>query len=107
MGLSPPSSVDGAAPTGVATATMQNEEGKVVDLYMPRKCDATNCIIAAKDHASVQINIAQVDKATGRATGKYDSFALCGAVRSMAEADDSMNRLTQEAGILNKVFQAT
>ncbi|PWZ38420.1 40S ribosomal protein S21 [Zea mays] len=46
---------------------MQNEEGKTVDLYIPRKCSATNRIITAKDHASVQINIGHLD-----ANGLYD-----------------------------------
>ena len=39
---------------------MQNEENKIVDLYIPRKCSATNRLIAAKDSASVQIDIAEV-----------------------------------------------
>ena len=39
---------------------MQNDQGKIVDLYIPRKCSATNRLITAKDHASVQIEIAQV-----------------------------------------------
>ena len=39
---------------------MENEDGQRVDLYVPRKCSATNKIIAAKDHASVQMNIGQV-----------------------------------------------
>ncbi|KAG8063904.1 hypothetical protein GUJ93_ZPchr0004g39376 [Zizania palustris] len=43
-----------------AVAKMQNEEGQMVDLYVPRKCSATNRIITAKDHASVQINIGHV-----------------------------------------------
>jgi hypothetical protein len=33
--------------------------GELVDLYVPRKCSATNRIIKAKDHASVQISIAK------------------------------------------------
>ena len=41
---------------------MQNDEGKIVDLYIPRKCSATNRLITAKDHASVQIEIAQVSQ---------------------------------------------
>lgn len=41
---------------------MQNEERQVVDLYVPRKCSATNRLITAKDHASVQINIGHVDE---------------------------------------------
>ena len=28
---------------------MQNEEGRVVDLYLPRKCSATNRLIPAKE----------------------------------------------------------
>merc|ERR1712180_214009 len=48
---------------------MQNEAGEYVDLYIPRKCSASNRIIGAGDHASVQINIAEVDEKTGRMTG--------------------------------------
>eukprot|EP00349_Pseudokeronopsis_sp_Brazil_P003919 CAMPEP_0202963200 /NCGR_PEP_ID=MMETSP1396-20130829/7195_1 /ASSEMBLY_ACC=CAM_ASM_000872 /TAXON_ID= /ORGANISM="Pseudokeronopsis sp., Strain Brazil" /LENGTH=43 /DNA_ID= /DNA_START= /DNA_END= /DNA_ORIENTATION= len=40
---------------------MQNEEKQIVDLYIPRKCSATNRLITAKDKASVQIDIAEVD----------------------------------------------
>ena len=39
----------------------QNADGTTVDLYIPRKCSATNRLIQAKDHGSVQINIAHVD----------------------------------------------
>lgn len=37
-----------------------NDEKKCVDLYIPRKCDATKKIIHPKDHASVQISFADV-----------------------------------------------
>ena len=43
---------------------MQNDKGKVVDRYIPRKCSATNRIIGASDHASVQINVGQIDRTT-------------------------------------------
>ena len=36
---------------------MQNEAGEYVDLYIPRKCSASNRILAAKDHASIQVII--------------------------------------------------
>ena len=39
---------------------MQNDEQKIVDLYIPRKCSATNRLISAQDHSSVQIDIAEV-----------------------------------------------
>jgi len=61
---------------------MQNDAGEVVDLYLPRKCSATNNLIAAKDHASVQISVAEVDE-EGRMTGGYKTYAFCGKVRGM------------------------
>ncbi|XVE74503.1 hypothetical protein DITRI_Ditri12bG0022300 [Diplodiscus trichospermus] len=33
-----------------------------MDLYIPRKCSATNRLITSKDHASVQINIGHLDE---------------------------------------------
>uniref|UniRef100_A0A674CA38 Small ribosomal subunit protein eS21 n=1 Tax=Salmo trutta TaxID=8032 RepID=A0A674CA38_SALTR len=62
---------------------MQNDAGEFVDLYVPRKCSASNRIIGAKDHASIQINIAEVDKATGRFNGQFKTYAICGAIRRM------------------------
>lgn len=102
---------------------MQNEEGTVVDLYVPRKwyifsvfvtnftpfslivdliikkkllflklkevffllfwlfSSATNRLITAKDHASVQINIGHVDE-NGIYTGQFTTFALSGFIRA-------------------------
>ena len=39
---------------------MENDEGRVVDLYVPRKCSATSRLIPAKEHGAVQINIGMV-----------------------------------------------
>ena len=38
-----------------------NDKGELIDLYIPRKCAATNKIIHAKDKSSVQLNIAEVE----------------------------------------------
>merc|ERR1711893_334359 len=46
--------------------TMQNDKGEIVDLYIPRKCSASNRLIGAKDKSSIQINFCDVDPATGR-----------------------------------------
>ncbi|KAK2112922.1 40S ribosomal protein S21 [Saguinus oedipus] len=67
---------------------MQNEAGEFVDLYLPRKCYASNSIIGAKDHTSVQTNVAEVDKVTGR----------------MGESDDCILRLSKADGIVSKNF---
>ncbi|KAF5123963.1 40S ribosomal protein S21 [Metarhizium anisopliae] len=85
---------------------MENDRGEIVDLYVPRKCSATNRIIKAKDHGSVQISIAKVDE-NGRAiSGESHVYALCGFVRAMGESDDSMNRLAQRDGLLKNVWSA-
>ena len=80
---------------------MQNDEGKIVDLYIPRKCSATNRLITAKDHASVQIEIAQVDE-NGKMTGaKNTIIALAGFMRQRGEADACLNRLFAERDLLS------
>ncbi|KAI4287463.1 MAG: hypothetical protein L6R35_003278 [Caloplaca aegaea] len=83
--------------------TMENEKGELVDLYVPRKCSATNRIIKAKDHASVQISVGKVDE-NGRYTGENVVYALCGFVRAMGEGDDSLNRLAQRDGLVKGVW---
>ncbi|XP_048321980.1 small ribosomal subunit protein eS21y isoform X1 [Ziziphus jujuba] len=60
---------------------MQNEEGVITELYIPRKCSATNRLITSKDHASVQINVGHLDE-NGVYTGQFSTFALCGFVRA-------------------------
>lgn len=54
-------------------------------------------LITSKDHASVQIAIADVD-ANGRALNTSTTYALCGQVRSQGESDDSINRLATRDG---------
>jgi small subunit ribosomal protein S21e len=39
---------------------MQNDQKEYVDLYVPRKCFATNRLLDAKDTASVQITLSDV-----------------------------------------------
>ncbi|MCJ1281150.1 40S ribosomal protein S21 [Xylographa opegraphella] len=85
---------------------MENEKGEVVDLYVPRKCSATNRIIKAKDHASVQISVGKVDE-NGRYTGENQVYAMCGFVRAMGESDDSLNRLAQRDGLLKSVWSGS
>lgn len=59
-------------------------------------------MITAKDHASIQLNIADVD-AEGRSTNSFVTYALSGFIRKEAEGDDAINRLSQQDGCkLNK-----
>ena len=75
---------------------MQNEEGLNVDLYVPRKCSWTNRLVESKDHASVQINVANVDPVTGVATGEFTPYCLAGYIRFKSESDMAFTALTQK-----------
>lgn len=68
---------------------------------------ASNRIIHAKDHASIQLSIAEVDPQTGRMTDTSKSYALCGAIRRMGESDDCIVRLTKKDGIIAKYVTVT
>jgi len=81
---------------------MQNDQGQVVDLYIPRKCSATNRILTAKDHASVQINIGHLDK-DGVFTGDFTTFAFCGFIREQGRSDASLNRLAAKQGLIQDI----
>ncbi|KAI5720585.1 40S ribosomal protein S21-like [Diaphorina citri] len=83
---------------------MENDQGEFVDLYCPRRCSASNRIIAAKDHASIQIAIADVDPATGRTTDNLKMYAICGQIRRMGESDDCIGRLAKDDGIIAKNY---
>lgn len=62
---------------------MQNEAGEFVDMYIPRRCDVSNQLIGAKDHASISLRLAEVDANTGRMNGEYKTFNISGQIRSM------------------------
>lgn len=79
---------------------MENDEGKRVDLYIPRKCSATNRLIAAKEHAAVQMNVGQIDT-EGKYTSEFYTFHLAGMIRQKGESDACLNRLLFEKGLLS------
>merc|ERR1712187_386975 len=67
--------------------------------FNARKCSASGKLIGAKDHASIQLNIAEVDE-NGRMTGSNVTYAICGNLRKMGESDDALNRLAKSHGII-------
>lgn len=85
---------------------MENDEGVKVDLYIPRKCSATNRIIETTDQASVQLNVPQLD-AKGHLTGKFTPYVLCGFLRSKGLSDHALNRLATKDGFLKHVVPPT
>ncbi|SHO77542.1 40S ribosomal protein S21 [Malassezia caprae] len=85
---------------------MENINGELVDLYVPRKCAATGRLIEAKDHASVQIAVADVDENGKMIPGSSTNIPICGAVRHQGESDDSLNRVCQNLGLIKGVWSA-
>ncbi|KAL6043156.1 hypothetical protein STEG23_019337 [Scotinomys teguina] len=83
---------------------MQNHAGEFVDLDVPRKCSASNCIIGAKEHASIQMNVAEVDRTTGWFNGQFKIYAICGAIQRIGESDKTILRLAKADGIVSKNF---
>lgn len=85
-----------------------HEENKRLTTNMPLRffisticfSSATNRILTAKDHASVQINIGKVD-ADGRYTGEYETVALCGFIRRKGLSDQAFYRLVKERKVLD------
>jgi len=72
----------------------EKEEGKPQpELYIPRKCSATNRIIGSKDHASIQINIGHLDPNGHFVPGQFSTFAFGGYIRKIGESDNHLNRL--------------
>ncbi|XP_029805826.1 40S ribosomal protein S21-like [Suricata suricatta] len=84
---------------------MHNNAGKFMDLYVNQKCSTSNHIISVKDHRSVQMNIAKVDKVTSKLNGpQFENFAICGAICRMGESDDSILCLATIHCIISKNF---
>nr|XP_035148326.1 40S ribosomal protein S21-like [Callithrix jacchus] len=67
---------------------MQNDS-ELVDLYMWWKGSASNRITSAKDHASIQLNVVEVDKVTGRFNGQFKTYAIFEVIHRVGESDDS------------------
>ena len=83
---------------------MQNETGELVDILIPRKCDATTRLIPPHDHASVQFRIAKLNE-EGHPTGEFETVVFSGYLRNLGEADNALNRIATEKGLLENVYR--
>ena len=74
---------------------MENDDGRNVEMYIPRKCSATTRMITAMDPASVRINSVY--------QGEYTPVAFSGFIRFHAGVDHSLNRLAAEEGLMKEL----
>ena len=74
-----------------------------IALYIipPVFSSATNRIITAKDHASVQINIGHVN-ADGKFTGEFTPIAFSGFIRAKGESDAYVTKIASDANLIKK-----
>ena len=82
---------------------MQNSAGDYVDLYIPRKCQATNRLIDCKDTASVQItlNTEGLNLENQKDDQKKLSVVLSGFIRSRGNADAALNEVLYKNKIIS------
>jgi small subunit ribosomal protein S21e len=82
---------------------MQNSEGTYVDLYIPRKCQATNRLIDCKDTASVQItlNTDGLNLENQKDDQKHLTMVISGFVRTKGNSDAALNRFLYDKKVLS------
>ena len=81
---------------------MQNSEGNYVDLYIPRKCEATNRLIDCKDTASVQITLNTDGLNVEQNKDKKNlTVILSGFVRSKGNSDAALNKILYQKKVLS------
>ena len=82
---------------------MQNSAGEYVDLYIPRKCEATNRLIDCKDTASVQItlNTDGLNLENQKDEQKKLTVVLSGFVRSKGNSDAALNKILYQNKMLS------
>ena len=93
---------------------MQNDKGEYVDLYIPRRCYATNRLLDSKDHASVQVTVSTVsiiilNNSYQIGLKQFDNkknenqkltMVLSGFVRAKGNADAALNKYLKQKGLI-------
>nr|BAK02400.1 predicted protein [Hordeum vulgare subsp. vulgare] len=77
-----------------------NQENKLTDIYLPRKCDYTDRLITSKDHASIQLTIAQLNEDGTVNLAKNDIITISGFVRGTGQGDMALTQLLSENKII-------
>lgn len=73
-----------------------NQDNKLTDLYLPRKCDYTDKIITPKDTSSIQITVCDLNEDGTIDLGKSNIITICGFVRSVGESDTAIEKILRE-----------
>ena len=83
---------------------MQDQDGRYVDLYVPRKCHATNRLLDCKDTASVQITINTEGIDLPNKKDQQDTkltMGISGFVRPKGNSDAALNKFLYDKKVLS------
>ncbi len=82
---------------------MQNDKGEYVDLYIPRRCHATNRLLDAKDTASVQVtlNTDGLNLENQKEDQKTLTMVISGFVRTKGNSDAALNKFLYDKKVLS------
>lgn len=70
-----------------------NQDNKLTDLYLPRKCDYTDKLINPKDSSSVQLTVCDLNDDGTINLNKNNVVTICGYVRSSGESDSALDKV--------------
>ncbi|KAL7713767.1 40S ribosomal protein S21 [Entamoeba marina] len=73
------------------------------ELYYPRHCSISHTLIAADDHAAVQIAVPLVDENGVIIPKQSTNYIVKGSIRVTGTSDHSLNRQLQKDGFLTSV----
>ena len=70
-----------------------NQDGKVTDLYLPRKCDYIDRLITPKDNSSIQLNICELNADGTINLNKSTIVTISGYVRSLGQSNSAIEKI--------------
>lgn len=82
----------------------QNDLSEFTDLEVPWKCSTSNCIIGAKDHTFIQMNMSKGGRIRNWFIGQFKTYAICRTIHRMGESDACILQLAKADGIVSKNF---
>lgn len=71
-----------------------NQDNKLTDIYLPRKCDYTDRIITSKDHSSIQLSVADVLSLSSRSMKTAPSTSARPALLPSQDSSGPPERVT-------------
>ncbi|RXK40058.1 30S small subunit ribosomal protein S21e [Tremella mesenterica] len=66
--------------------------------------NSSDRLVTAKDHAAIQISVADVNAEGKAVKGSGTTIVICGRIRAQGDSDDSINRIATKDGLLKNVW---